>query len=59
MEDEYHVVFVCPVYEALRDRYQSLLECDSIATFLDPKFDDIRDTASFLHEIEELRKGSN
>ena len=59
MEDEYHVVFVCPVYESLRERYRSLLECDNIATFLDPKFDDIRDTASFLHEIEELRKGSN
>ena len=59
MEDEYHVVFVCPVYKSLRDKYRSLLLCDSISTFLDPVFCDIRDTARFLHEIEEVRKESS
>ena len=55
LEDEFHVVFVCPLYNTARRKYQHLLASNSIAMFLNPCFENMRDTALFLHEIELIR----
>ena len=56
IEDEYHVIFICPIYELVRVKYRALLSCDNISKFLNPELSAIKDTACFLHEIENVRK---
>ena len=55
LEDEFHGVFVCPLYNCIRRKYQHLLTSNSIATFLNPSYENMRDTGKFLHEIEDAR----
>jgi hypothetical protein len=55
LEDEYHVIFKCPLYATVRSAYPDLIQCDDIKTFLNPVYDNIIDTAAFIHAIEELR----
>ena len=59
IEDEYHVIFVCPLYAIIRHNYLDLVESNSIYMFLDPAFNQMKRTAAFLHEIELFRKSSN
>ena len=56
IENEYHVIFICPKYNSVRVKYPNLLTGKSISEFLDPVYNDMKGTALFLHEIEEIRK---
>ena len=56
MEDEHHVVFVCPRYNSIRDNHRELVLCNNISRFLDPELCTIKETACFLHETEKMRK---
>ena len=56
IEDEYHAVFRCPLYGIERRKYRHLMSCSSISEFLNPVYENVKNTAQFLHEIEELRK---
>ena len=56
IEDEYHAVFVCPLYHGIRSKYLDLISCNDITKFLNPDYCDMKDTACFLHEIEVLRQ---
>ena len=58
LEDEYHVVFVCPLYYHIRIKYHHIITSETISKFLNPNFNQMKDTAQFLHEIEEWRRGS-
>ena len=58
LEDEYHVVFVCPVYNEQRIGHDSILSCNDISAFLDCNVANIRETASLLHGIEKKRKNA-
>ena len=55
LEDEHHVVYVCPRYELVRDNYQHLTEDGDIKTFLNPVYGRMKDTASFIYDIETRR----
>ena len=55
VEDEFHAIFICPMYETVREKYRPLLSCGDVGTFLSPIECDIENTAKFLHGIEELR----
>ena len=60
LEDEYHVVFVCPVYQTLRIKYRRLLSAnDDIKSILNPKKESIIETAQLLYEVEKVRKEMN
>ena len=59
IEDEYHVIFVCPLYTTIRHNYVDLVESNNISMFLDPSFNRMKRTANFLHEIELFRKSNN
>ena len=57
LEDESHVVFVCPLYESIRKEYGQLLkEGTTITMLLSPDRDNIISTARLLYDIENLRK---
>ena len=56
IEDEYHAIFVCPLYRDIRTDYPHLISSNNISAFFNPNYDHVRDTACFLHEIEKLRK---
>ena len=56
IEDEYHAVFVCPRYVAVRAGHDSLLSCKNISTFLDCNITNMKETATILHQIEQIRK---
>ena len=58
LEDEYHVVFVCPAYNEQRIGHESILSCNDISAFLDCNVTNIRETASLLHGIEKKRKNA-
>ena len=55
LEDEQHVIFTCPRYDLIRDNYKELIKDRNINEFLNPGFDVMRQTASFLHDIEVKR----
>ena len=57
LEDEQHVIFVCPRYIDIREQHQELLTTNAdIQTFLNPEKENVLETAKLLHEIEALRK---
>ena len=56
LEDEQHVIFVCPLYNGIRREYDELLRNRTITMFLNPNRDNIVSTARLLHTIEKLRK---
>ena len=56
VEDEYHVVFICPVYSDIRIKYLRLLSANNtIKKILNAKRDFIIDTANLLLDIEHIR----
>ena len=55
LEDEYHVIFQCPCYATIRNTFPDLVANDDISRFLNPAYEDVKDTASFILGIEELR----
>ena len=56
IENEYHVIFNCPLYNSVRKSYPNLVAANNISEFLNPDFNKMKDTALFLHEIEKVRK---
>ena len=57
IEDENHVIFVCPRYEDLRTDYTQLLQqSTTIATLFNPCENLMKNTASYLLDIEKRRK---
>ena len=55
IEDEYHVIFSCPLYNSIRMDCPNLVECNSISKFLDPTYNNMKETALFIHEVEKTR----
>ena len=55
IEDEYHAIFVCPLYKGIRVKYNHLTTCNSISQFLNPNYNNMKETACFLHEIEGMK----
>ena len=56
IEDENHVIFVCPRYDDIRmDHTQLIQKSTTVTAFLNPCVDDMKSTATYLHEIEKRR----
>ncbi len=55
LEDEKHVVYVCPRYQHLRERYKHLTELNDIKRLLNPEYTYMKDTANFIRDIESRR----
>ena len=55
LEDEYHVIFQCPRYATVRNAFPELVATDDITRFLNPVYEDVKNTASFILGVEELR----
>ena len=55
MEDEEHFIFKCPLYATVRNAYPEFIQCSDVKLFLNPVYENIRDTAAFIHAIEDLR----
>ena len=55
VEDERHVVFECPRYTNIRNQYNHLTINRNINSFLQPGYNDMIDTASFIYAIEAER----
>ena len=55
LEDEEHVVFTCPRYQDTRSKYPLLLDDCDIKKFLNPRYDQMIDTACFIRELEKRR----
>ena len=56
IEDEHHVVFVCPTYDTVRNGHETLLSSNNISIFLDCNISNMKETATLLHQIEQIRK---
>ena len=57
LEDEEHVIFRCPRYDEIRERYVEVLEeRNDIRLFLSPTFGTVCAIANFIREVEALRK---
>ena len=57
LEDEEHVIFVCPRYNEIRERHNELLEERSdIQLFLSPTYESVYEIATFICEVETLRE---
>ena len=60
LEDEEHVIFVCPAYHIIRNKYHQLLGINNTIEFiLNPKREYITETAKLLYDIESTRKDMN
>ena len=60
LEDENHVIYLCPRYNDLRLEHASLLERSStLAEFLNPAEVDMKETASYIRGIETKREELN
>ena len=56
LEDEDHVIFVCPIYQPIRVKYTRLLtDNNSISMILNPNNNMVVDVAKLLYDIEALR----
>ena len=55
IEDEYHSIFVCPLYKGISVKYNHLTTNYSISQFLNPNYNNMKVTECFLHEIEGMR----
>ena len=57
LEDEFHVVFECPLYEEVREKHREFLARNkTIASILNPNITGIHETSEILHQIEIIRK---
>ena len=60
LEDENHVIYLCPQYNDLRLQHSSLLErVSTLAEFLNPAESDMKETASYIRSIETRRQELN
>ena len=60
LEDENHVIYLCPRYNDLRLQNASLLErVSTLAEFLNPAESDMKETASYIRGIETRRQELN
>ena len=56
VEDEHHVIFICPRYNDLRTEHGQLVRKSATVTaFLNPFEDDMKSTATYLRDIEKRR----
>ena len=56
VEDEHHVIFICPRYDNLRTEHDQLVrKSTTVAAFLNPCEDDMKSTATYLRDIEKRR----
>ena len=56
LENEFHVIFQCELYKSVREKFPHIIASGSITDFLDPAYNQMKDTARFLHEVEVIRK---
>ena len=58
VEDEQHVIFICPLYQRTREKYQQLLEkYESVSKLLNPtSLCDAEEVGNLLMDIEKIRK---
>ena len=56
LEDEQHVIFTCPLYDNIRNKYEEVVTNRTIAKFLNPDSNMVVSTARLLYGIEKLRK---
>ena len=57
LEDEQHVIFVCPIYNNIRLDYEELLSTNNTITMLlNPNRELVITTAKLLYDIENLSK---
>ena len=57
VEDEGHVIYLCPRYDDLRAQHATIVErLTTVAEFLNPNETDMKEAASFLRGIESRRK---
>ena len=55
VEDEQHVIYQCPRFRIVHQKFNDILKKNcTIDLFLNPKLEDIKTTASFLHDIERI-----
>ena len=60
LEDENHVIYLCPRYNDLRLEHAPLLvRLPILAEFLNPSENDMKETASFIRRIEKRRQDLN
>ena len=58
VEDEQHVIFICPRYEDIRRKYEEIV-IGNIQNFLNPSYTNVMGTANFIHDIERRRRELN
>ena len=56
LEDEHHVIFICPRYGCVRRKYEHLVTDGDIRNFLNPEYVNMVNTANFLYDIEARRR---
>ena len=57
LEDESHVIFVCPIYQSVRSKFQHLLAVNTdIKSILNPNSTFVVEIAQLLYDIEDTRK---
>ena len=59
LEDEEHVILICPRYAEVRLKYENVVTNTNIHNFLNPSFEDIKDTANLIYGIERKRQELN
>ena len=56
LEDEHHVIFICPNYHVIRVKFMHLLSVNnSIESILNPRREFIVDIAKLLYEIQNVK----
>ena len=55
LEDEQHVIFACPRYQRLREKYKHLIDHNDVRRFLNPDYQNMKGTANFIRDIETRR----
>ena len=56
IEDEEHVIFSCPRYNDIRKKYKLVVANKNTQTFLNPSYNEMKDTANFIYDVEKRRK---
>ena len=59
LENEEHVIFNCPRYDDIRRKYELVRREASIQAFLNPKYENMKDTANLIYDIERRRPELN
>ena len=56
LEDEHHVIYICPQYSCIRRKYEHLIENSDVRKFLNPEYANMMNTANFIYDIEARRQ---